>query len=337
MNVTTGPNRSLAGGVKRPVPQAPPSASPKSSARGFRTRTRKACLFIVALIIGVGCRAGSFRVATYNLESYLDTATPTRAIKSAESKAKIRESIQAVGPDVLALEEVGTVSALLELRDSLKADGCDFPYWQHLSCADTNIHVALLSKFAFIASRPHTNDNYLLDGRRFHVSRGFAEVDIKVGPNYSFTLIAAHLKSKRAFGQADEAEMRFEEAKLLREKIDARLALDPNANLVVLGDFNDSKDSASIRAVIGRGKTKLVDTMPAERNGDDRQAPGARCVNWTHYYAKEDSYQRIDFVMLSRGMARTWITNETYVLTLPNWGIASDHRPLVATFDTGQK
>jgi hypothetical protein len=58
------------------------------------------------------------------------------------------------------------------------------------------------------------------------VSRGFAEVDVQVNANYSFTLITAHLKSKRAVAQADEAELRLEEAKVLREKIDDRLAAD---------------------------------------------------------------------------------------------------------------
>jgi len=32
-------------------------------------------------------------------------------------------------------------------------------------------------------------------------------------------------------------------------------------------------------------------------------------------------------------MAREWITKDTYVLAMPNWGVASDHRPLVATFE----
>jgi endonuclease/exonuclease/phosphatase family metal-dependent hydrolase len=34
--------------------------------------------------------------------------------------------------------------------------------------------------------------------------------------------------------------LREQEARLLREKIDARLASDSEANLVVLGDFNDT-------------------------------------------------------------------------------------------------
>jgi endonuclease/exonuclease/phosphatase family metal-dependent hydrolase len=292
-------------------------------------------------IMGVDGLCETFRVATYNLESYLDAATSTRPAKSADSKAKIRESLIALKPDVLALEELGGVSALVELRDALKMGGLDLPHWQLISAADTNIHVALLSKFPFVESRPHTNDSFLVNGRRFHVSRGFAEVDINVNSNYSFTLIAAHLKSRRAMAEADEAEMRLEEAKLLREIIDARLEKEPNAHLVVLGDFNDTKDSASTKTIVGRGKTKLVDTRPAERNGDDTQVAASpldrRLVTWTHYYGKEDTYRRIDFLLLSKGMAREWIPRQTYVLAVANWGLASDHRPLVATFEAQDK
>ena len=288
-----------------------------------------------------GARADKFRIGTFNLESYLDTSVPGRPAKSPESKAKIRESILAMRPDLLALQELGTTNALLELRGSLKNEGLDLQYWQFLSARDTNIHIGLLSKFPFKASRPHTNDSFLLDGRRFHVSRGFAEVDVAVNGSYTFTLIAAHLKSKRALSEADEEQMRLEEARLLREKIDARLADDPAVNLVVLGDFNDTKDSESTRTVIGRGKTKLVDTRPVERNCDGSTG-GAnqlerRTIAWTHYFSKEDSYRRIDFILLSRGMAREWVPADTYVLSLPDWGLGSDHRPLVATFEAVDK
>src|SRR5438552_1741831 len=118
--------------------------------------------------------AETFRVATYNVENYLDEATTTRHAKSAEAKAKVRESILALKPDVLALQEIGQLSALQELRGSLKAAGLEFPYWEHVTGYDTNIHLAILSKFPFTAVRPHTNDDFLFNGRRFHLSRGFA-------------------------------------------------------------------------------------------------------------------------------------------------------------------
>ena len=31
-------------------------------------------------------------------------------------------------------------------------------------------------------------------------------------------------------------------------------------------------------------------------------------------------------------MAKEWKPEGTYALTLPNWGVASDHRPIVAEF-----
>jgi endonuclease/exonuclease/phosphatase family metal-dependent hydrolase len=296
----------------------------------------------LVLIANKICFAETFRVATYNVENYLDKPTESRRYaKADEAKAKIRESIRAIKPDVIAFEEMGERSALLELRDSLKKEGLDFPNWEHVTGWDTNIHVAVLSKFPIISRRPHTNDNFLLSGRRFHVSRGFAEVDIKVNDHYTFTLIAAHLKSRRPVPEADEAELRLEEAKLLREKVDADLKANPNANLIVLGDFNNTKDSPSTKAVIGRGKTKLVDTRPAERNGDTAPASNPAWdpphITWTHFYGKEDSYSRIDYILLSPGMAREWVTNETYIPTIPNWGVGSDHRPIVATFEASDK
>jgi endonuclease/exonuclease/phosphatase family metal-dependent hydrolase len=299
-------------------------------------------LAAVALLSPVLLYAETFRVAEYNLENYVDQPTETRRfVKSDEAKAKIRESIRALKPDVISFEEMGSTNALLELRASLKAEGMDFQYWEHVSGFDTNIHVAVLSKFPITARRPHTNENFLLDGRRFSVSRGFAEVDIQVNANYSFTLLSAHLKSKRPVPEGDEAELRLQEAKILREKVDAILTANPNANVVVLGDFNNTKDSPSTKAIIGSGKFKLVDTRPAERNGDDAPNPNPRFspmnITWTYYYGVEDSYSRIDYILLSPGMAREWVKKETYVLATPNWGVGSDHRPIVAAFEAENK
>ena len=302
---------------------------------------RRLAIFAL-LLAGGNAFAGTFRIATYNVESYLDQPTTTRhVVKSAEAKAKVRESIRAMNPDVLALEEIGSTNALLELRASLKADGQDFPFWEHIQSYDTNIHVAVLSKFPIVARRPHTNELFLLDGKRFQVKRGFAEVEIQAATNFTFTLIAAHLKSQLTTPEADEAEERLGEAKVLRGLIDARLAKNPDAKLVVLGDFNDEKDSAAIKEIIGHGKSKLADTRPSERNGDN--APGEppyfepRNVAWTYFYGKTDTYSRIDYILLSPALKADWLPAETYIPTISNWGVGSDHRPIVAGFTTGGK
>jgi len=312
---------------------------PRSSFLVCRAVCRAFVSLALALIGSAAFGAGTFRVATYNVENYLDQPTESRHfVKSAEAKAKIRESIRAVNPDVLALEEMGTTNALLELRASLKADGLDFPFWEYVQGYDTNIHVAVLSRLPIVARRPHTNEFFLLDGKRFVVKRGFAEVDIQAAPNFTFTLMAAHLKSHLATPEADEAEERLGEAKVLRGIIDARLRINPNANMIVLGDLNDTKDSDSTKEILGRGKFRLTDTRPAERNGDN--APGEapyfepRNVTWTYFFGAKDIYSRIDYILLSPAMKNFWRADETFIPKIPNWGIGSDHRPIVAEFTT---
>ena len=309
-------------------------------------RSARSARLIICLAISLSCSrifaAEIFRIAAYNVENYLDQPTESRhEVKSAEAKAKVRESIVAMKPDVISLEEMGSTNALLDLRDSLKAQGLNLPYWEEVTGSDPNIHVAVLSRFPIVARRPHTNENFLFEGRRFSVSRGFLEVDIRVNANYAFTLLGAHLKSKRTMAEADEADLRLEEAKLLRARVNAIFDANPNANLVVLGDFNDTKDSAPVRTIIGNGRFRLVDTRPAERNGDDpwdpRHGGHSRDVAWTFYYGAEDTYSRIDYILLSPGMAHEWVRSETYVLALPNWGVASDHRPIVAGFQAADR
>src|SRR6202000_3446852 len=76
-------------------------------------------IIAIALLCGIFCSfvagAETFRVATYNVENYLDQPAPGRPdVKSREAKAKIRESIRVMNPDVLALEEMASTNALLE-------------------------------------------------------------------------------------------------------------------------------------------------------------------------------------------------------------------------------
>ena len=292
------------------------------------------CIFCW-LVAGLS-RGATLRIAEFNVENYLDAPAAGRAAKSEAARTRVRDSILALQPDVISLEEMGSASALAQLQTALQTNGLDLPYLEHISAFDTNIHVAILSRFPFAARRPHTNDSFLLNGQRLRVSRGFAEVDLRVNDHFAFTLLAAHLKSKRPVSVADQADLRFEEAKLLREIIDQRLTANPAVNLVVLGDFNDTPDSEALRTIIGpRGKLRLIDTRPAEPNGDQPfELPArdrARSVTWTYFYAKDDTYSRIDYILLSHEMSRFWDPAHSRILALPNWGLASDHRPILVT------
>lgn len=302
----------------------------------FSRPSRALLLLALGWLLAVSGRAAEqFSVATYNLENYLDGSVPGRTAKTAEGKARVRDTLLAVRADVVALQEVGGTNALLELRAGLRAAGLDYPHWEHVRGHDTNIHVAVLSRFPITARRPHTEDSFLLQGRRFRVSRGFAEVDLQVAPEFQVTLLVAHLKSKRPVPGADEAELRAAEALLLREKIDARLKARPDAALLVAGDFNDTRDAKPVRTLIGRGRAALVDLRPEEAARPAPDAPLRRTaanVTWTYHYNREDTYSRFDYLLASRALAERLVPGQTCVLALPWWREASDHRPVVATF-----
>jgi endonuclease/exonuclease/phosphatase family metal-dependent hydrolase len=148
-----------------------------------------------------------------------------------------------------------------------------------------------------------------------------------VGEAYQFTLINAHLKSKRPVPGADQAEMRLAEARQLRARV-LELLRDKEANVLVVGDLNDTPNAKPVRAVIGRRPKRLVDLRPAEQPG----AEGQRRVVWTVYYKTEDAFDRFDYLLASPGMAREWRPAGTRVLAWPGWGKASDHRPIIAEF-----
>jgi len=287
---------------------------------------------IAWVLVSLRVLAGPITLATYNLEFYVDQPTLGTAPKSAEARGLVRESIRRVNPDVIALEEVGSLSAFQELVAGLKGEKIDFPFTEYIQAADTNLHLALMSKLPIIARRPHTNENFLFEGRRHHVLRGFAEIDVIAGRNQRVTLISAHLKSKRQSFEADQQGLREEEAAVLRERIDDFFRREPNSKLIVLGDFNDDISSRTVRTILGKGRTKLFDPRPAERNGDSLPNPNSRYeprrIFWTHYFAKEESYHRIDYVFVSSNLRSTVDEYESYVLAMPNWGAASDHRPV---------
>ena len=278
--------------------------------------------------------AGEFIVVSYNLENFVGPNSQNRPVKSVAAKAKIVESILAVRPDVLAVQEIGQRARVKELQKMLEAKGLGLPNVEFADGPDPVINLAVLSRFP-LRSMTHNKVQFLLGKRRLLVSRGFSEVQVRVAPGYSFTLINAHLKSKRPVPHADEAALRLAEAEALRKIVEQRLTVSPNLNLIVVGDLNDAPDTRPIKTVIGRGKRKLTDLRPFERNGD--KAPSTnryppRRVTWTTYYGREDSYSRFDYLLTSPGMVRELVREGTYVLTAPDWGVASDHRPVVATF-----
>lgn len=295
-------------------------------------------IYACSLALGLARAAeppASLVVATYNLQNYLLEPTGTRPLKSLAAREQLTRDVLQIRPDILAVQEIGPPAALHEFQERLRIAGWNLPHVEHVSGWDTNIFVAVLSRYPLLARRSHSNDTFLLEGRRFHLGRGFVDVDVEPTPGFRVTVLATHLKSKRPTARVDEAALREQEARVLRGHVDALLQRDPQARLVVCGDFNDHKDSRPIRLLLSKGRMALTDTRPGEGLPDqlaNANARSSRRIVWTHFYAQEDTYARFDYILLSSTLAKHWRERNSYVYASPSWGTASDHRPVVVEF-----
>src|SRR5665213_1124449 len=96
-------------------------------------------IFLLCLPPAAGAEPQTFRLATFNVENYLDAPSGARRVKSPAAQAKVRECILAMKPDILALQEMGATNALLDLQSKLKLSGLDLPFWDEITAYDTNI------------------------------------------------------------------------------------------------------------------------------------------------------------------------------------------------------
>lgn len=235
--------------------------------------------------------------------------------------APLVDLICEISPDVLAVQELGLEDSLILLQQRLRECGMEYPYRDYLPNPTAFANLGVLSRFPITASDPQTNFSYSIKGRQFDVQRGFQQVDIQVGSDFSFRLINAHLKSK-LFHESGQTEMRRNEARLLAAHVRRIQKSQPGLPLIVCGDFNDSYRSAAMRELIDERDTDLTDLQLEDLYGD----------RWTHFYRGEQSYARIDYILVNRTMQSLWVQDKSRVIRDRRTYQASDHRPIIAVF-----
>ncbi len=287
-----------------------------------------AAAWIVAGFITCRAHGGEVVFAGYNLEDFFQASDfpdgrekvskPPRAIA-----AEIR-IIQEIHPDILGVCEMGPPNEFADFKARLKAAGLDYPETEYVQGPDPERHVALLSKYPILARQSLPDVPYQMDGREEKISRGILDVTIAIGGE-KIRFIGVHLKSKLKDTAEDEAELRRNEAHLLRQHLDDVLGADPGAKLVVYGDFNDTKNSPALKDVAGERNsgTGLRDLWLGDSQGD----------HWTEYWDMQDVYTRIDYIFVTRNLLPAVEMAKSYVYRGPYWNEASDHRAVVATFD----
>jgi endonuclease/exonuclease/phosphatase family metal-dependent hydrolase len=275
--------------------------------------------------------AGSVTVATYNVENYVaadrrvDDVYRQAYPKPEAEKAALRAVIRALNADVLALQEMGPAAYLEELRRDLRAEGLDYPHVALAEAVDTDRHVAVLSRIPFSRVRTHADLAFRYFDGHAKVKRGLLEVVVGIDGR-ELTLFAVHLRSRFTERPDDPnaAIFRAGEATAIRDFVLRRFPDPAVARYVIMGDFNDTRDSKPLRLLTRRGTTTIAAfTKAADPNGE----------TWTYCYHKEDTYSRVDYVLVSPGLASAVPEGGARVYNGPGVSEASDHRPVVVRLD----
>jgi endonuclease/exonuclease/phosphatase family metal-dependent hydrolase len=289
---------------------------------------RTAACWLLGLLLCCPLLGKEIVVASYNVENYLlvDRRKDGVAIKDApKPEQEIIAVVKVLGriqADIVGLMEMGDESMLDDLQRRLKAAGLDYSYREWVKGADEQRHTCLLSKFPIVERNSRDDVLLELDGKTLRMNRGILDVTVQVNPEYRLRLVGAHLKSRRAVPDYDQALLRAKEAWSLREHVDEILAAAPDTNLLLFGDLNDTKNEYPIREIIGwKGAPNyMMDLLLRDSRGE----------HWTYYWKAADEYSRVDYLLVSPALAEEVIPQKCGIDDSPFWNEASDHRAIYA-------
>jgi len=220
-------------------------------------------------------------ISTLNLENLTKPKSSAKETEKQQYERRLsmlRDIVLRLDADILALQELTTPAALDDLF-ALGFTNSFKPYKKPYVVgkpAERGVRCAVLSRFETGPKIDHeTGARFTWPDRNIdwplEWDRPLLEVPIKVNANLTITLLVVHLKSrmvtfpervdsrkyqwpslkKYAQGSFVSTLRRVGQAMDLREKLDAVFERDREANIVVLGDFNENLQSVTLDTIIG--------------------------------------------------------------------------------------
>jgi len=303
--------------------------------------------------------AGALRIGNYNVENLFDDKDDPALSGRYEDKDNLKPddhckaaaaAIRAINADVLALQELESKESLIWFRDNYLAD-LGYQYVESIDAGDERgIEQGVLSRYPLsdVKNWVHldlggthpdkwgnsSNENA---GKpiTFHRSplRVTVTVPLSLIPGmtpasvpepYTVTLFVVHQKS----GGSGNYWREKEAAKTV-ELLSEFETSNPQANILLMGDFNARPDDNPIK-IITSGLPGLVDAFAPVRGKRDSQ------------YMTHASDRSIDYIFLNANAAKELIAETRFILgtptrpagtdyrtTPPPPGYASDHYPVV--------
>lgn len=277
----------------------------------------------------------SIVVASYNVENYfpmpriINGQMHKDAGKPESEKQAVAKVIAGIHPDIIGFMEMGDMRQFTDLQHHLHEVGLDYKYSKLLQGFDPERHIALLSHFPIIANNSEGSIPLQVNGETLHSPRGIIDVTLQLEPNYQLRVLCVHLKSKVNDSNYSPTALREAEAKHLRSYISSILTKEPKTHLLLMGDYNDTKNSPTITEILGTPTSP--DSLEALSLTDERGE------FWTEFWNYCDIYSRIDYMIVSKSLKPSILMNRSGIARPTFWNEASDHCALFTTIAPQEK
>lgn len=200
-------------------------------------------------------------------------------------------AMKAIDADILGLQEIEGMDTLKRFVTELMGRR-GYRYKVVIDGNDPRlIDVALLSRYPLAYIRTHQFER-TRGGRSFVFSRDCLEVGVQLSQHTVLPMFVNHLKSMVG-GRARTMARRKVQAEMVVRILTERFGTNPGrAAWVVLGDLNDYLPSKGLEPLLKQPWLEdLVERLPE----DER---------WTHYYHGKKEYRQLDYLVVSKALAR---------------------------------
>ena len=286
---------------------------------------------------------GVLKVATYNLRNAFDvfddpySGDEGTAVKSRNELRAVASAIGATDADLVFLQEVENEQLLAATVEEFLPDAG----YEVCLVTPTNdgrgIHLGLLSRLPVASVTSHRWSSFVHPDHPdevHHLARDVQEVSLVLPQGPPLTVYNVHLKSNRD-REGDERSMRKRTAEALKLKslARARLAADPNAWYLAVGDFNSDYTVAPEQA----GPWPAMAALRApESDGTlvfhDAHEGLPRDKRESHPASGFFPAANFDYILASPEMAERLIPGSATMVTRGDLVTGSDHLPVLASF-----
>lgn len=262
------------------------------------------------------------KVATWNVQNLFDDQMDGAMFEDTDPQweehvADIAAVLNVLDADVVVLQEVEHTAIVGAVRNQLNGG---YVFHEVIDGNDPRgIDVGVISKVQPDALITHKDDTFAKVGTQdpfYRYARDALEIQLTFNGR-RLVLFGVHYKSK----EADDPDKRLAEAQHTRALADAVTAEDPSAGVIILGDFNDLPGSPPLDFTLGSAPdayTSIADNIAAA----DR---------WTFNFM--GALELVDHQLVNGLVAGMLDTASVRILHGPEVDAASDHAPLIATYN----